>query len=118
MSSPAKVQPIELEHLAQYTGGDPRLDAELLQMFAQQCTEATRLFQNLCDAPNLKAWRETGHSLKGAAAGVGAKGVAEAASRLEETDPASKPKKAADCLLQLERQCEVAKAFIDAYLKR
>lgn len=118
MSSSTNSQSIDLAHLAQYTGGDPRLDAELLQMFAQQCTEAIGLFRDLCEAPDRKAWSEAAHALKGAAAGIGAGGVADLAARMEAVDPTSQVAEAADCLLQLQSQCAVAKAFIDAYLKQ
>ena len=118
MSSATEVQPIDLAHLAQYTGGDPRLDAELLQMFAQQCTQTLRRFEALLAAPDARAWRETAHSLRGAAAGVGARDIADLAGCIEEIDSTGQPKKAAECLLQLESQCEVANAFIDTFLKR
>jgi HPt (histidine-containing phosphotransfer) domain-containing protein len=115
MGEPA--QPIDLAHLAQYTGGDARLDADVLRLFAQQSADTVQRLHSLLDMRDAKTWREVAHSLRGAAAGIGAFAVADLAGRAELADPDVNQDKAAECLVRLRESCEVARAFIAAYLK-
>jgi HPt (histidine-containing phosphotransfer) domain-containing protein len=77
-------RPVDLVHLNRYTGGDPRLNAEILGLFDRQCQEMLVCLERLSkDAPDAKAWKEITHSLKGAARGVGAFALANAAAAAE-----------------------------------
>jgi len=111
-------KPVDLVHLAQYTGGDVRLNAELLEMFVQQCGTVVERLQSLLDTPDTRLWAESAHSLKGAAAGIGAFDVAESAGCAEAIDPATKGESAADCVALLRKRCDLVKSFVDSYLKR
>src|SRR5690348_17349020 len=76
--------PVDLVHLARYTGGDRGLDAEILRLFDQQCQEMVARLERLVDeAPDSKAWKEIMHTLKGAARGIGAFPLADAAAAAE-----------------------------------
>jgi len=75
-------KPLDLAHLAQYTLGNRDLEAELLGLFRSQ---AQLYLDRLSDAATDKEWRETAHSLKGSARGLGAfalGAIAEEAERL------------------------------------
>ena len=63
-----------------------------------------------------KTWREVAHSLKGAARGIGAFAMADAAAACEPIDPASDNTGAAGALRVLKTDSEAVKIFIDAYL--
>ena len=117
MNEFTSTKPVDLAHLSQYTGGDARLDAEVLQLFVRQTEESIQRLDLLLDTGNTKAWREAAHSLKGAAGGVGAFVVAEMAGRAESADPGADRSKAAECLVRLRESCDVAREFIAAYLK-
>jgi HPt (histidine-containing phosphotransfer) domain-containing protein len=110
-------QPVDLVHLDRYTGGDRRLNAEILRLFDDQCQEMLAKLEKLIDgAPDVKAWKEITHSLKGAARGIGAFPLADAAAAAETAGDDR-----AVILLAVERikaQSAAVQHFIDAFLKR
>lgn len=108
--------PIDLAHLARYTGGDRQLNADVFRLFLEHCAKACSTLRTSLDAAHSKAWREAAHGLKGAALGIGAFELADAAGAAEDMDPASAPPHAAAILRTLNERAEVVLAFIDAYL--
>ncbi len=82
-------RPVDLVHLARYTGGDQALNAEVLQLFVNQAGELVRRMDGVLQTGDAKTWREVAHSLKGAARGIGAFAMADAAAACEPIDPAS-----------------------------
>jgi HPt (histidine-containing phosphotransfer) domain-containing protein len=76
---PSQSRPIDLVHLATQTMGDKALEIEVLQMFARQARKA---LQDMSVGDG-KAVVAAAHRLKGAAKGVGAFRVAQAAEKLE-----------------------------------
>ena len=71
-------EPLDLDHLARMTLGDVELEREVLGMFAEQSIRLVAAMMALpADAAALA------HKLKGAARGIGAFAVAEAAADLE-----------------------------------
>ncbi len=78
---PGKImQPLDLDHLAQYTLGNRDLEAELLGLFRAQ---AQLYLDRLSDATNDKEWRDAAHSLKGSARGLGAFALGDIAEEAE-----------------------------------
>jgi HPt (histidine-containing phosphotransfer) domain-containing protein len=70
--------PIDFEHLARMTLGDPALECEVLTMFSAQSADLVGQLGGLpAEAGNIA------HTLKGSARAIGAFTVAEAAARLE-----------------------------------
>ena len=77
-------QPVDLTHLDRYTGGDRSLNEEILRLFDWQCREMiAKLEQALAGSPDAKSWREATHTLKGAARGIGAFPLGDAAALAE-----------------------------------
>ena len=75
---------VDVDHLDKYTGGNFALNREILQLFDNQCQEMLAKLESLAgDSPDAKSWREITHSLKGAARGVGAFALADAAAEAE-----------------------------------
>jgi HPt (histidine-containing phosphotransfer) domain-containing protein len=111
-------RPVDLAHLARYTGGDAALNAEVLQLFVNQCGELVERMDGLLQSGDSKTWREVAHSLKGAARGIGAFQMGEAAAACEPLDPAADNTGAAGALRTLKADSETVRLFIDAYLKR
>jgi HPt (histidine-containing phosphotransfer) domain-containing protein len=74
---------IDLEHLARYTGGDVALNAEILRLFETQTSELVASLRTILDARDEKSWKEVTHTIKGAARGVGAFAMADAAAQCE-----------------------------------
>ena len=116
MSDPTPAQPIDLGHLARYTGGARELNCEIFRLFSQQCVQALVSLKADLKAGQSKGWRDTAHSLKGAASGIGAFGVAESAGMAESLNPQRDRAGAARVLTALGTRCEVVLAFIQAYL--
>jgi HPt (histidine-containing phosphotransfer) domain-containing protein len=110
--------PVDLDHLARYTGGDTALNAEVLGLFANQSAELIAKLQAVLDARNLKEWKSITHSLKGAARGIGAFAFADAAAKAEPVDVALDNVGAIDALQALKREAETVQRFIEAYLGR
>lgn len=77
--------PINRQHLAKYTLGDPQLEQEVLDLFAEQLPS---IVQRLREANSLAGWFEAAHTLKGSARAVGADEVAELALQAEKLSEA------------------------------
>jgi len=75
-------QPIDMNHLARQTMGDPGLQSEVLRLFD---TMSQVYFGRLESSTSVDDLQRHLHTLKGAAAGVGANRIAELA-RAAETD--------------------------------
>jgi len=108
-------KPVDLEHLDRYTGGDSRINAEILELFDGQCRLIVAELEQLAgqDA-NGKAWRELNHKLKGAARGVGAFALGQSAADAEKATPAM----AQGYLEQLKRDSAAVHTFIQELLKQ
>lgn len=107
---------VDLTHLDRYTGGDRALNAEVLRLFDMQASEIVAKLRAILDAREAKSWREATHTLKGAAKGIGAFGLAEAASLAEHLGPADD--QAPEALSALETDAAAVRAFIQDYLSR
>lgn len=118
MSSAAQAKPVDLDHLARYTGGDAALNAEVLQLFAGQSAELVAKLHAVLEARDLKEWKAITHSLKGAARGIGAFGFGDAAARAEPALPADDNSHAIAALQAMLQEAESVQRFIAAYLGR
>lgn len=81
---PSRRRPVDLVHLARQTMGDRALEQEVLGLFLQQLS-------GMCDrmaSGDAQVRRTLAHTLKGSARGIGAFGLAECASMIED-DPMS-----------------------------
>ena len=117
-STGAEDRPVDLDHLAVYTGGDQALNAEILSLFLDQAASLIRQLQSVLEAGDQKVWRETNHALKGAARGIGAFALADAAAVAE---PLPLAQSAADAVVALEalnKRMGAVQLFIEAYLGR
>jgi HPt (histidine-containing phosphotransfer) domain-containing protein len=108
--------PVDLDHLARYTGGDKSLNAEILRLFDGQISEMVTQLQSVLEQRDLKTWRQVTHTIKGAARGVGAFGMGQAAADAEPVDPAAHPDQAGQALEKLKSKGEAVQAFIADYL--
>ena len=75
--------PIDRTYLARFTLGNAALEAEVLQLFADQVPLYLRALR---DARTRKAWREAAHTIKGSASAVGAWRLARFAEMAERVD--------------------------------
>ena len=107
---------VDLSQLDRYTGGDRALNAEVLRLFDMQAGEIVGKLRAILAAREAKSWREAAHTLKGAAKGIGAFRLAEAASQAEHLTPADD--QAPDVLSTLEEDAAAVRAFIQDYLSR
>ena len=107
---------VDLTHLARYTGGDVALNAEILRLFDSQASELVVR----CSPSSMPATRSRGrkspHTLKGAARGIGAFGLGDAAAAAEPIDPLSDSMTAAAALQALQSNTSAVQYFIKAYL--
>ena len=106
---------IDLEHLARYTGGEKSLNAEILRLFDGQVTGMVAELNGLLASRDSKRWREVAHTIKGAARGIGAFGMGEAAAKAEPVDPANGAEAKA-AIQKLESEAQTVRAFIETYL--
>ena len=108
-------KPIDLEHLARYTGGEKALNAEILRLFDSQVTDMVGQLNGMLAVRDAKRWREIAHTIKGAARGVGAFGMGDAAAAAEPVDPAN-AQKALAAIKTLETEAQNVRGFIQNYL--
>ncbi len=106
---------IDLDHLARYTGGDKAINAEVMRLFDTQATELVARLQGILDARDAKSWKEVTHTLKGAARGIGAFSMGDAAAHCEPIDLADRPR-ATTAIAELKARSEAVQAFIRRYL--
>jgi HPt (histidine-containing phosphotransfer) domain-containing protein len=106
---------IDLEHLAKYTGGDEKLNAEIFRLFDLQANELVAQLQSILAARDAKSWKQVTHTLKGAARGIGAFPMADAAADLEPID-LNDQTRAADGIDVLKERSDAVIAFIRNYL--
>jgi HPt (histidine-containing phosphotransfer) domain-containing protein len=109
---------VDLAHLARYTGGDEAINTEVLRLFDTQTGEIVARLQAILDARDAKSWKEAIHALKGAARGVGAFDMADAAAFAEPIDPVKDRGNASLALAALKTNAEAVQAFIKNYLER
>lgn len=74
---------IDRDYLARFTLGNAALEREVLELFAAQLPLYVR---QLKDAQTVSAWREAAHTIKGSAAAVGARRLANIARMAEQLD--------------------------------
>jgi HPt (histidine-containing phosphotransfer) domain-containing protein len=108
--------PIDMSHLARYTGGDRALNAEILRLFDGQVSEMVGQLLGLLDQRDARKWREVTHTIKGAARGVGAFAMGEAAAAAEPVDPALSRDRAIAVIEALRVEGDAVQAFIADYL--
>jgi len=106
---------IDLEHLARYTGGDRAINAEVMRLFDGQATELVGRLNAILDARDAKSWKEITHTLKGAARGIGAFPMGDAAAYLEPLDLNDRVRAASGIVL-LKQHSDAVQAFIRDYL--
>ena len=104
-------QPVDLHHLDRYTGGDPGVNAEILRLFDNQCRESLAKLEKLREE-DVKSWRQTIHTLKGAARSIGAFDLGDAAAQAEISMPGTKA-----ALSRLKRDAALVRGFIAEQLK-
>ena len=78
--SKANGRPIDLVYLARQTLGDPGLESEILMLFSRMASSYLDRISNSEDENEVAHGL---HSLKGAAAGIGAAGIAKEAQAAE-----------------------------------
>jgi len=71
---------LDLDHLRQYTGGDPALEVEIFGLFREQCE---LWLKTLDPTGDVEAWKAGAHAIKGTAKGVGAFALAAACEHAE-----------------------------------
>jgi HPt (histidine-containing phosphotransfer) domain-containing protein len=103
---------VDLEHLDKYTGGNFALNREILQLFDNQCQEMLAKLENIAGGDrDPKSWREITHSLKGAARGVGAFALADAAAQAEKVG--SDRLAAIEAIQEMKARSQAVQLFIE-----
>jgi HPt (histidine-containing phosphotransfer) domain-containing protein len=108
--------PVDLTHLARYTGGDRALNAEILRLFDGQVSEMVEQLLGVLEQRDTRKWRQVTHTIKGAARGVGAFAMGEAAAAAEPVDPSLSPDRAILVIEALRLEGQAVQAFIADYL--
>ena len=109
-------EPIDLSHLARYTGGDRALNAEILKLFDNQVSQMVGQLLSVLESRDSRKWREVTHTIKGAARGVGAYAMGEAAAEAVPVDPGTQHDRAMEVIEALRVEGEAVQAFIAEYL--
>jgi len=111
----APTRPVDLAHLARYTGGDQALNAEVLTLFIGQAEQLVAKLRIHLDRADARGWHDVTHALKGAARSIGAFALGDAADAAEKLDPGSA--EAGRAVDQLRALSHSVKLFVEAYLK-
>lgn len=114
----AQVRPVDIVHLSTYTGGNETLNAEVLQLFLDQSESLMRALQTARESGDQKTWRDIIHSLKGAARGIGAFALADAAEAAEFLHLAENEQNASRALHTLNNRIHAVQLFFEDYVGR
>jgi HPt (histidine-containing phosphotransfer) domain-containing protein len=109
--------PVDLAHLSRHTSGDDALGAEVLMLFVGQAEQLVARLRISFDKGDVQGWRQTTHTLKGAARGIGAFDLADAAAAAEKIDISAQGKEAAHAVEILRSHAHAVKIFVDNYLR-
>jgi HPt (histidine-containing phosphotransfer) domain-containing protein len=104
-------------HLARYTGGDRTIDSDVLKLFVGQSEQLIAKLRIHLEKADLKGWHDTNHALKGAARGVGAFALGDAAEAAERLNPAVDIGDASQAIDALRSQATAVKLFVEAWLR-
>jgi HPt (histidine-containing phosphotransfer) domain-containing protein len=110
-------QPVDLAHLDSYTGGNRSLNEEVLRLFETHCRDMLEKLEGAASNQGEKPWREATHTLKGAARGIGAFDLADAAADAEKTAMNDAGGLIA-ALTRLKAHSAAVQLFIEEFLKR
>jgi HPt (histidine-containing phosphotransfer) domain-containing protein len=108
--------PIDMAHLARYTGGEHALNTEILRLFDGQVTAMVQDLKGVLAQRDARRWKEIAHTIKGAARGVGAFRMGEAAAAAEPVDLVMQADKAEEAIARLAVEGTAVQAFIAQYL--
>lgn len=111
-------RPVDLDHLNRYTGGDRGLNREILKLFEEQCATMLAQLDALArtdGGASTKNWLELAHTLKGAARGIGAFGLADVAAEAEKIAPDKTA--ALEIVHRLKSKSCAVQLFVDQLLK-
>jgi len=97
---------VDFTVLERMTGGDDAISEEVLGLFVQQAA----LWEPMLDVRQ-DGWRDAAHTLRGAAAGIGAEALAEACAAAEKADKPTAP----PLLERVRDALEIALADVAAY---
>lgn len=114
----AQTRPVDIVHLSTYTGGDTALNAEVLQLFLDQSASLMRALQAARESKDQKNWRDIVHSLKGAARGIGAFALADAAQEAEFLPLAENEQTSHRALHTLNNRIHAVQLFFEDYVGR
>jgi HPt (histidine-containing phosphotransfer) domain-containing protein len=116
LEAPIDQPPIDMAHLARYTGGEHALNTEILRLFDGQVTAMVQDLKGVLAQRDARRWREIAHTIKGAARGVGAFRMGEAAAAAEPVDLVMQTDKAEEAIARLAVEGTAVQAFIAQYL--
>jgi HPt (histidine-containing phosphotransfer) domain-containing protein len=116
LEAPIDQPPIDMAHLARYTGGEHALNTEILRLFDGQVTAMVQDLKGVLAQRDARRWREIAHTIKGAARGVGAFRMGEAAAAAEPVDLVMAADKAEAAIARLADEGQAVQAFIARYL--
>ncbi len=108
----ANQSPIDVDRLHKYTDGDAELEAELLEVFAQ---EAERIIQEAQEAEargDATSLTQLIHQLKGSSAYLGVRWMPELAAKLEKQAKVNNLQEAKQILTKLEQILQQVKVFL------
>ncbi len=79
-----KEPPVDIKHLEIFTGGDPKEEKELFDLFIEQATFSLKEMEKTCAKEKNEAWRSQAHKIKGASTSLGANNLTALCSEAEE----------------------------------
>jgi len=84
---------VDLDHLREFTDGDPDEEKEFFEVFLQQAVESIRDLEASIANDDSIFWEKAAHKLKGASANLGAEPLSNRCYEAEKSDDATKEKK-------------------------
>ncbi len=109
--------PVDIQRIREIADGDTAFEQELIELFLQDMTPRLDSLQAVIREGNSRGLREMDHSVKGASASTGARGMQRIAARLEEMGERGELGDTDRLMDELRSEFEAVRAFFVQYLK-
>lgn len=109
-------EPVDLDILREVTEDDTAFERELLQVFVTDCAERLTRLERAVKAQDDEAIRREAHTIKGAAANIGAEQLRDCALGLERAGNAQEYEFVRERVTELRAAFDEVRLFIERYL--
>jgi two-component system, sensor histidine kinase and response regulator len=112
----AQTEPVQIQLVQEISDGDPDFERELIDTFLADNEQHLLALESALRELNAEMFKREAHTIKGSSANMGAKGMREIASRLEQIGASGELDPAFQVLASMKSEFEQVCNFFESYL--